>query len=510
MRGRLVAMTDARTRVAAPGSQAARAGVLMAVATAAMAVASAAQAVLYLSEFGVTARTDAFFAAFALYTVSGIFAQAIRVTSVPLLVAAGGLDSRTFGAALAVIGLPVLVVTLPLAGALAAVLAPGAEAGARGLTEEALRILGPAIVLQIGAAGGATVLGMRGRWSAIASAYVAGAVAGLATFLAARSAAGELTLGWSMLAMAVVTAGWMAAAAAGSRTSRPGALRPGPAVVAALVILGRTLVYFVINGLVMVTLAVVSHDAAGDVTVLSYAYLFASYLVAGTSVAIGISRAPDMARGASADWHDVVADTVPHGYRYAAMVVAPALAALVVAGAAVVGELLPGSFGPGDVDALQRFALALAPWTLAALLVNFALPALFALGRARLLNLLAVPVIAVHVAATLAAERLGGSTAAAAALAVAPLAFAAVLVAVGARDRAGAVARQVAVDTLRFGGLAAVAFAAAWAAGTPLGEGLARHLAVVVLGAALYVAGLRVVAPGQLAVLLGARRAPAV
>ena len=46
----------------------------------------AIQAIAYLSSFGATARTDAFFAAFALYTVFGVFCQSIRVTSVPLLV----------------------------------------------------------------------------------------------------------------------------------------------------------------------------------------------------------------------------------------------------------------------------------------------------------------------------------------------------------------------------------------------------------------------------------------
>ena len=36
----------------------------------------------------------------------------------------------------------------------------------------------------------------------------------------------------------------------------------------------------------VVTLAFASHSTAGDATVLSYAYLFASYLVAGTVIVV--------------------------------------------------------------------------------------------------------------------------------------------------------------------------------------------------------------------------------
>ena len=39
---------------------------------------------------------------------------------------------------------------------------------------------------------------------------------------------------------------------------------------------------------------------------LSYAYLFASYLVAGTAFALGMSRIADMRRGALSDWRGVL------------------------------------------------------------------------------------------------------------------------------------------------------------------------------------------------------------
>ena len=67
----------------------------------------------------------------------------------------------------------------------------------------------------------------------------------------------------------------------------------------------------------------------GDATVLSYAYLFASYLVAGTGMALGMSRIPDMTRGARSERRCVVRETVPQGFRYAMLLVAPALTVVI-------------------------------------------------------------------------------------------------------------------------------------------------------------------------------------
>ena len=96
----------------------------------------------------------------------------------------------------------------------------------------------------------------------------------------------------------------------------------------------------------------------------------------------------------------MLTDTVPSGFRYSMLIVAPAMAGLIVAGAPLIGELLPHSFDAGDVETLRVFAALLAPWAVAALLVNLLLPALLALGHGRLVNALAPGLLALHVAAT--------------------------------------------------------------------------------------------------------------
>ena len=260
-----------------------------------------------------------------------------------------------------------------------------------------------------------------------------------------------------------------------------------------------------INGLFLVTLSLATKQSAGDATVLSYAYLFASYLVAFTGVAVGISRAPDLARGAAKDWSEVLADTAPHGYRYAMLVSAPAMAGLVAAGASLIGLVL-SSFSAGDVSTLRVFAALLCPWLCAALLVNFLLPALFALGRARLVNLLAIPVVALHVGAALLGEALWGVNGIVLAMFVAPLVYGLVLLAVTGGHRRGEVLGALAFDSVRFFALAAAAFGLAAALGVALGGSGARPLVVALAGSFLYLAGARVVAPREFEVLVGAAR----
>ena len=488
----------------------ASAGVAMAAATLAMAATSGIQALLYLSSSGIDGRTDGFFVAFALYAVFGVFSQSIRMTSANLLVGERPrLASAEYGACLALIAAPVLIATVPLAGPFAELLAPGLAPADRAVTAAALPLLGVAMVLQLWAAGGATLLAVRDRFRTVATAYIAGAVAGLAAYLIAAPLAHELVLGWSMLAMAIVTLALMLAGLRGTRAPTERATHSfAPARLASMagLILGRTATYLAFNALYMVTLAFAGGYAEGDATVLSYAYLFASYLVAGTAFALGLSRIADMRRGALDRWRTVLVDTVPPGFRYSMLVAAPALAALVAVGAPLIGELLPSSFGPGDVDTLRSFGALLAPWTVAALLVNLLLPALLALGHGRLVNAMAPGLLALHVAATAAGGALFGVTGVVGAAFVAPLAFAAVLLSAGAREGRWTLTLALGRDAARLTALAVASFGAAISIAALVADGLAGTLLAGALGGALYVAGLRIAVPSQVRVVTAAIR----
>ena len=150
--------------------------------------------------------------AFALYSTFGVFSQSLRLTSVPLLVEPGArMSVRRFAATLGLIAVPVCVLTDPAGRPARAADRPRAERHGRAITAAALPVLGAAMVLQLWAAGGATVLAIRDRFTTIAGGYMAGALAGLVAFLALMAHTGVQTLGWSMLTMSVVTSGWMLA-----------------------------------------------------------------------------------------------------------------------------------------------------------------------------------------------------------------------------------------------------------------------------------------------------------
>lgn len=486
----------------------------MSLATFAMAAASGIQAVLYLSHFGTNARTDGFFVAFAVYTTFGVFGQSLRLTSVPLLVEPGArLAVREYAAALVVIGVPVLIATGPLSGSVSHLLAPGLSAHGRHETAVALPVLGLAMTLQLWAAGGATVLAIRDRFTTVAGGYIAGSVAGLVAFLSLVHVAGVQTLGWSMLTMAVVTCSWMLIGTwvSGGLGSRRGSLKPPALARSAGMVLSSTPIYLVFNMLFVVTLAFASHSAAGDSTVLSYAYLFASYLVAGTGMALGMSRIPDMTRRARQEQAAVVAETVPQGFRYAILIVAPALAGLIVAGAPLIHALFPLSLKVSGVHTLRVFAALLAPWTVVALLANFLLPAMFAIGRGRVLNALAIPLLLAHIAATAAGRALFGVDGAVGAFFVAPACFAAVLLVLGAGSTSRVLARELSRDAAVFVGLSTLAFGVGYVAASDISGGLAAAAASAAIGCLAYGGGLLIVARRQLEVLRGAlgRSAPA-
>ena len=488
----------------------AHAGLARAVATLAMGAASGIQALLSLSSFGAGARTDGFFVAFALYTSFGVFSQSIRVTSAPMLVGERPrLTQREFAIALVAIAIPVGIATIPLAGPLAGLLAPGVAPVGREVAESALPILGVAMILQLWAAGGATVLAVRDRFDRIAFAYISGAGAGLVVYLAVSGPAGELSLGWSMLAMAVVTSAMMLDGVRASRSATETAsARPHPRRLlrSVLLVLGSTAIYLAFNGLYVITLAFASNYGAGGATVLSYAYLFASYLVAATGFALGMSRIADMRRGALADWREVIADTVPAGFRYSMLIGAPALGALIAGGADLIGEVLPASFDAVQVDHLKVFVALLCAWTVAALLVNLLLPAMFALGRAKMVNVLAPVVVLLHIAVTALGGVLFGINGVVGAFFVVPLAFAVVLLVAGAGRGAGAIARELARDGLRFALAAAACFGIGALVGGAMGAGLAAPVATIAVGSLLYVALTPWLAPDQVRLLVGALR----
>jgi hypothetical protein len=188
------------------------------------------------------------------------------------------------------------------------------------------------------------------------------------------------------------------------------------------------------------------------------------------------------------------------------LIVAPALAALIAAGATLIGEALPSSFDPSEVAQLRIFAALLCAWTVGALLVNLLLPALFALGRARLVNALAPAILVLHLGLTALGGLLFGANGVVAAFCLVPLGFAALLLVLGAGRGAAGIAVRLAIDGLRFGLAAALAFGFGAAVGSALASGIAAPLVTVTVGSVLYLLATARLAPDQVRLLIGAVR----
>jgi hypothetical protein len=171
-----------------------------------------------------------------------------------------------------------------------------------------------------------------------------------------------------------------------------------------------------------------------------------------------------------------------------------------------VHAVLPRSLSGAEAHTLRVFAALLTPWLLAALIVNFLLPVLLALGRARLLGALALPLVLLQLAATALGSALFGVNGAVGAFWIAPSCLAVVLL-IAAAGRPGAVplVRELGRDAARFLALAGVAFGAGWLIGAALPAPELIQAAVAgLIGGAGYLAGLWLIARQQLQVVLGA------
>jgi O-antigen/teichoic acid export membrane protein len=217
-----------------------------------------------------------------------------------------------------------------------------------------------------------------------------------------------------------------------------------------------------------------------------------------------MSRIPELSRRAQSEGTVLVRETVPQGFRYAILLAAPAMAGLITAGAPLIHALLPGSLDKAEVHTLRVFAALLAPWMVFALIVSFVIPVLLATGRSSFLNKLAVPVLLIHLAATAIGSALFGVYGAVGAITVAPAFLAVALFLGGGQRDSRKVSRTLARHSGSFAGLAVAAFGVAWLLSSPISsQGVAAILAAMV-GVVAYLAGLRVVARQEVAVVMAA------
>lgn len=404
------------------GNSATRGAALNGAAIASMALGSGLQLALYLRHFGTTRDTDAMIAALAVYSLVSVAGQVLRTTSVPFFAASGpALNLRLFGWTMASIALVTTAVCAACAVPVAKLVAHSTGGAGISVATTAVRVMAPAIGLQIAGGGLAVVGALRGRLSFVALSYIACGSTGLVGYFVLEHSTGIQVLAWTN----VISGGTVVVILAiGLRLhpERPTGLR---ATLQAGGRLLRSLPLPMSFGLMYpVTLALAPRSRAGEITLFGLAYTACSYLSGITAQALSMSDVVSLARLDNADAAHRRA-TVLRAFHYSLLLAIPGAGVAGLAGGPVLTALMPSRVGTGG-GVLGIDILLLVPFLVAGLAVWATLPALLSTEHGlngRRLLLLIVGLLAVHGAATLFGRAVWGFDGVALAMAVAPTAF---------------------------------------------------------------------------------------
>jgi len=391
-------------------------GALTAASTLVVQGVSALAGVIVAREVGRSDQTDGFFAAFGVFVVIVLAAQAIRIAVLPSLARARG-DGRLaaeiagYATALAIVAVPVALVGEVAAQPIAGLLTGNGSDAAQEAAVETLRWVVPAALAHLFAGLAASGLAALDDYATAAFGYAVGSVLGITLILERVGSDGFIAVAWGMtlnaavaLAIPLVGLAWRAR---GTRMPA-GALRPtrsplrfrlGSFAVAAAVPLALQLVY-------VVSLPFAAREGVGAQTSFAYSYIGAAALVAVTASSLGLVTSVPLTRavldGAGITRHVVSAS-------WLALVAIGAVAgASAVAGSALVGSVLGDSYG-GDVGAeIARLVVALSPWMAISVGVTVTFPLVFVVNRTRALPWVAVAALVAELPLAWAGQELAG------------------------------------------------------------------------------------------------------
>ena len=433
---------------------------MIAASTVAMGVAAATTGIVLAREFGRSAETDGFLAAYGVYLVFALTAQTLRIVLVPELTRAdrdGRLlaETRSYASAVLLVAIPVTVVVAaaphPFAHALTAGLPPIASHTAG----RALPWLVGAGFAQVLAALAAAALAARANYVVAAAGFAAGAVSALVLFLVLESAHGPVSLAWGLALGSAISLGLPLGALSGH-----GLLRSAGKPTRPLGRLGRIVqivsLPLALQGFYVIALRLAAGLHVGDVTSLSYAYIFAATIVAATASTLAlVSSAPLTRRGIDVG---TSAAHILHGVWLSLVVVAASAAVFALAGGRIVHLLLGSSFGGSSGHELGRTVVYLAPWMVASVALSITLPLLLVVERRQILPLVAAASLVLHGLISLGFRSALGIRGLALALGISTLAVLAVLLAAVVRRELVRLSIGLALPTVSVAALTAVTF----------------------------------------------------
>ena len=475
-----------RTPSAGLGSLAA--GAVTAFALAVQTGLAAVVGVIIAREFGRTAETDGFFAAYAVFVVLALAATASRLVMLPPLARAqreGRLAEETigYGLSFALVGLPLIVAGALVSGPVAAVITGFGSDVTRDAAGGVLPWMLVAGVSQLFAGLGASALAALDDYVAAAVGYVTGSILGLTTIVLAVDVHGVAAVSWGMAVNGIIACvvPWLVLVRRSGGITHSAAAWLG-AVPSRLVELARGISFpLALQAVYLISVPFAARDGVGAVTSLGYGYLAGSALVAVTASSLGLVTSAPLARGARSDEElarHIIASAWP------AVVASGATAGVfTLGGKDLLSAVLGPSYDAGVGSGLGHLVAWLTPWMVITIVVSVALPLVFVAGRQRRLPLTAAVMVVAHVPLALAGQRLFGLPGLACALALSTaVGLVGLLSALGGL---ASVARGIGVATLIVGCATAAAFGAAGlvTAGAPaalLGLGIFTTMLVLV------------------------------
>jgi hypothetical protein len=376
-------------RTASPGLGSLSSGALTASSLLVVSGVAALIGVVIAREFGRSEETDGLLAAYGVFVVIVVAAQAIRVAVLPQLARAredGRLAGELAGyaAAVCVIAVPLIIVVELWVDDLARLLT-GAESDIASETAaDALRWMVPAGVMHLFAGIAASGLAALDDYGTAAFGYAAGSAAGLALIMARVDSDGIVAVAWGVtltgaIALVVPACG-LAVRARRSRMPATAVRPSGMPIRARFRAFGvGAALPMALQLLYVVSLPFAAGVGTGAATTFVYGYLAASALVTVTAGSLGLVTAVPLARG-EFTVPQIVRHVVSASW-FALVLVGAAAGAFAVAGGEIVSAIL-GSAYQGEVGAdLGQLVVALSPWIFVSIGVAIAFPLAFVADR---------------------------------------------------------------------------------------------------------------------------------
>ena len=398
----------------ARGRSAVRSGAFTGLSYVALSLAAAVAGAFLAHKFGRDERTDGFLAAYGVYLVLVLGAQAFRMVVVPDLTRAEvegrlGEEFRAYVIAFLAVALPATAITVAFPGFWGELITGRLPHESADVAADALPWLIAAAFAQLLASLAASALAARDSYLPAAAGFALGGIGGLVLFVLAADAHGLVSLAWGLALNGGIAIGLPAVVL----VWRGGRLRWQGGVPLRLGFRLWRLLYgaavpLAIQGLYVIALRFAAGTGEGNVTSLSYAYLLAGTFVSATAFSLSlISAAPLTRRGVDAE---SAAEHVVHSAWVSLALVGAAAGLVALVGGRVVTAVLGDAYSGQVGDELGRLVVYLSPWMVANAAFSITYPLLFVMHRTRMLIPVAVAGVLLDIPMSIAGRTLWGLT----------------------------------------------------------------------------------------------------